>query len=193
MTTTFVLIGPSGAGKTSVGKQLASLLPGIFIDTDQLIEAQTNLSTSDIFTQKGESEFRRLEKALITRLIEDKYASEPASRPLIVATGGGLPCQPDMLELLSQLGTIIFLNARIECLVTRLKDDYSRPLLTNKTGAVDLLALQKSLGSLLTTRLPIYERAPYKIETSGHSPQQVAIQLIQILNLVPAIEMGTRE
>lgn len=193
MTAPLVLIGPSGAGKTTVGRELASLLQGTFVDTDQLIEAKTGLSASDIFTRKGEHEFRRLEQEIIAQLANSKRDYTADSKILIIATGGGLPCQPNLLEKLFQLGTVIFLSAKIECLVTRLKDDCSRPLLVKEAEKVDSVEKQRAIENLLTTRLPIYERAPYKIETSGHSPRQVAIRLIQILNLVPAIEMGTRE
>lgn len=117
-----ILIGFMGAGKTTLGKKLARRMELEFVDTDDMVESQTGQMISDIFAQKGEAYFRSLETDMLCQLRQRKTSC-------IIAVGGGLPMQPVNRPLLKELGTVVFLEAGVETLVQRLKNDTRRPKL----------------------------------------------------------------
>lgn len=104
--TNIVLVGMPGAGKTKVGKNLASRLGYTFIDTDQIIEKEQKLSISEIFAKYGESYFRQLELDLIKRISLNKK--------MIISTGGGMIENEEIMRLLKYNGRIIFLKRKIK-------------------------------------------------------------------------------
>lgn len=108
-----ILIGFMGSGKTSLGKQLAKKLDLQFIDSDQLIEAEQELSIGQLFAEKGEMHFRELEKVFIHKLFQ-------YDRPFVLATGGGMPCYGNAMELLNELGTTFYLQRSPRELTQRL-------------------------------------------------------------------------
>ena len=116
-----ILIGFMGAGKTTVGKELAK--KGFeLIDTDAYIEAHEKMSISDIFAQKGEAYFRQTEtNALETLLAQDKQ--------FVISCGGGMPLRAENRALLKKLGMVVYLRIRPETVLARLKGDTTRPLL----------------------------------------------------------------
>ena len=116
-----VLIGLSGSGKTSIGKELSILLKRPFIDTDELLEEVIGSSVLAYFKAYGEQEFRKLETQLLETLNPDDGA--------VIATGGGLPCSNKNMDSLLQLGTVIYLSVSNEQISDRiLKDVSKRPL-----------------------------------------------------------------
>ncbi len=116
-----ILIGFMGAGKTTVGKELAK--SGLeFIDTDAYIEECEKMRISEIFAQKGEAYFRQAEtKALKTLLAQDKQ--------FVISCGGGMPLRAENRALLKKLGMVVYLKIRPETVLARLKGDTTRPLL----------------------------------------------------------------
>ncbi|MBK7854822.1 MAG: shikimate kinase [Bacteroidetes bacterium] len=120
------LIGFSGAGKTTTGKQLASKLKFNFIDTDSFIEEKTGKSVNEIFDIDGEIRFRELEKKAIEETANYKNT--------VVATGGGLPCFNNVMHLMNDNGVTVYLKVNTGILFKRLlKEKKSRPLIKNLT------------------------------------------------------------
>lgn len=142
-----ILIGFMGCGKTSVGKKLASRNKLLFVDTDALIENNSNQSIKDIFSHKGEAYFRELETATIKSLLDELDNA-------VISVGGGLPIKTGNGELLGQLGTVVFLDASLETINKRLKNDKDRPLFSNKDNKVE---------ELYHFRKPIYTQYAHMI------------------------------
>lgn len=120
------LIGFSGAGKTTTGKQIASKLKFNFIDTDDFIEDKIGKSVNEIFDTEGEIKFRELEKNSVEEISTHKNT--------VVATGGGLPCFNNTIHLMNDTGTTVYLKVNTGILFKRLvKEKISRPLIKNLT------------------------------------------------------------
>jgi len=115
------LIGFMGAGKTTLGKALAQQLSCPFKDTDDLIIQKTGLSIPEIFKAHGQQYFRLLESKVLREAL--------FFNPVVVASGGGLPCFWNNLEWMNANGVTIFLDVPLEILAHRLSNDPNRPLL----------------------------------------------------------------
>jgi shikimate kinase len=140
------LIGFMGSGKSTLGKELAYKLNYTFIESDAWIEAEENRTIADIFGQSGEPYFRQLERSFIsyTQILED----------CVIATGGGMPCYENNMEIMKKLGTTIFLEVEPDILVERLKKEIEhRPLLSSSDD------LRVSVDELLQIRKPFYKMA----------------------------------
>lgn len=135
------LIGPMGAGKSTVGRRLARHLDMRFVDLDQMIETETGSSIALLFEIEGEAAFRQREAAALARATE--------LEGIVLATGGGSVLDPGSQQLLRQRGLIIYLEAPVELQLERLSRDRSRPLLRAPDRAQRLLDLAQ-------TRNPIY-------------------------------------
>lgn len=120
--TNLILIGFMGSGKTSVGLKLSYKLHTPVEDTDKMIEAKEGCTISEIFAERGEEAFRRMETALLEELTQRAYKR-------IYSLGGGTPVREENRALLKQLGTVIYLRVRPETVYERLKNDTTRPLL----------------------------------------------------------------
>ena len=116
-----ILIGPMGAGKTSIGKRLAQRFGLRFVDADHAIEAATGTSIRTIFELEGEAGFRQREHAVLSELCAD--------RDQLIATGGGAVLRADNRELLQRSGFVVWLRTPVERQVERLGHDRTRPLL----------------------------------------------------------------
>lgn len=142
------IIGFMGCGKTTHGKKLAKNLGYRFIDLDQWIENQQELTVAEIFAQYGEEAFRAMEsEAIINMEKEDK---------VVISTGGGAPCHNNNMELLRSSGLTIYLKLSPGALASRLT--YSRtkrPLLAGKRQE-ELVPL---IETMLSARIPFYESA----------------------------------
>jgi len=161
-----ILIGFMGAGKTTLGKKLATRLNFSFIDTDKLIEKQQNCSVSEIFSSKGEDFFRKLEKKILDEI--------ELSENIVVAVGGGLPCFSNNMEKLKQLGICIYLQRPIRELIFRvLLQNNQRPLLAGKTDE----ELENYMQQLLEIREPIYLQA-HIIADREHQTIEKLLELI---------------
>lgn len=140
-----VLIGFMGCGKSTVGKELASCMNRILIDTDTYIEEREGMSIPEIFEKKGEAYFRQAETAALQELVENTHNA-------IIASGGGLPLRDENATLLKQLGKVYFLTAGEETVYERVKDSTNRPLLKVEDP-------RQKIHELLEYRTPLYERA----------------------------------
>ena len=159
---TIALVGLMGAGKSTVGRRLADALGREFYDSDGEIEKAAGLSIADIFTMHGEAEFRRGERRVLERLLEQ--------RPHVLATGGGAYLDPATRDLLREKAITIWLNADLETLWRRVSRRSHRPLLKteNPKGA---------LSRLLDERTPIYEKADLVVR-SQDGPHKATVNAI---------------
>jgi len=158
------LVGLMGAGKTTVGRQLASALAKSFHDTDHEIERRTGVRIALIFEIEGESGFRAREKQVV------EQATQAAN--IVLATGGGAILDPDNRRCLAERGVVVYLHGQPKDLWHRTKHDKSRPLLQNTD------ALEK-LQALYQQRDPLYrEVADIVIDTGRQSARTLLQQLI---------------
>ncbi|HEX5514335.1 MAG TPA: shikimate kinase AroK [Gammaproteobacteria bacterium] len=131
--TRIFLIGPMGAGKTTVGKRLAQVLGLPFYDSDRIIEERTGAAIPLIFDVEGEAGFRRREAAVIDELTQlDK---------VVLATGGGAVLLPENRAHLRERGTVVYLEASVDKQFERTRKDRNRPLLQTDDPRARLLAL----------------------------------------------------
>jgi shikimate kinase len=139
-----VLIGMMGAGKSSVGRRLATRLGLRFVDADTEIEAAAGMSIADIFAAHGEAYFRSGEARVIARLLE--------GGPQVMATGGGSVMNPDTRTLIHAKGVSVWLDADYEVLLRRVRRRTDRPMLKTADPA-------ETLRRLLAERKPAYAQA----------------------------------
>jgi shikimate kinase len=137
-----VLVGPMGAGKTSVAKRLAALLGLEFVDADQRLEQIAGATVSVIFEFEGEAGFRQRETELLNDLMR--------GRGQVIATGGGAILSADTRELLKQRGFVVYIRVGIDQQLDRLARDHSRPLLAGGDR-------RQKLEELAALRQPLYE------------------------------------
>lgn len=138
-----VLIGPMGAGKTTVGKQLAIRLGKNFCDVDQALEKRTGVSVNLIFEIEKEAGFRARETAMLAELMQQENC--------IIATGGGVVVSEESQQLLQNTEhTVVYLKTAVKHQLKRLKRDKQRPLLQG-TGR------RERLINLAKVRNPLYE------------------------------------
>lgn len=131
--TRIFLVGPMGAGKTTVGKRLAQVLGLPFYDSDRVIEERTGAAIPLIFDVEGEAGFRRREAAVIDELTQlDK---------VVLATGGGAVLLPENRAHLRERGTVVYLEASVDKQFERTRKDRNRPLLQTADPRARLLAL----------------------------------------------------
>ncbi len=159
-----ILIGFTGAGKTTIGEALAGHRNLRLIDTDQLIEETAGMTISDIFALKGEAEFRKTETAVLERLIETEDGAG-------LSVGGGLPLREENRRLLKKLGLVVYLEVSPETVVKRLEGDTTRPLLQGGN-------VREKVEKLLSERGPVYcEASDITINVDGRSVDEIIEEL----------------
>ncbi|MDE0471765.1 MAG: AAA family ATPase [Ekhidna sp.] len=141
------LVGLPGAGKTTLGIALASHLGIRFVDLDAEIEKRAKQSIRSIFSEKGETHFRQLERLSLNHVIK-------ALSTFVMATGGGTPCFFDNMEVMKSVGTTVFINTPIDAIKKRLQQDTVRPVMQTDT-----------LEDLHEKRVSWYLRADEKVTT----------------------------
>jgi shikimate kinase len=160
------LVGMMGAGKTSIGKRLASRLDVGFCDADHEIEAAAGMTVAEIFAKYGEPEFRRLERCVIARILGEA--------PHVLATGGGAYMDESTRDAMRAKAFTIWLKAPIDILLGRVRKrqehDQSRPLLNTSD-------MRGTLERLLTFREPVYALADLTVE-SADEPHAVLLDKI---------------
>jgi len=162
MNRTIALVGLMGAGKTTIGRRLARALGVPFKDADEEIERAAGLSVQEIFDRHGECEFRRGERRVIGRLLE-----EP---PHVLATGGGAFIQGDTRALMRTKALTIWLRADFETLMRRVSRRDHRPLLKEDDPG---LVMQR----LMAARYPIYAQADIVVDTTN-GPHGSAVRAV---------------
>ena len=164
-----VLIGPPGAGKTTIGEALAAALGVDFHDTDAAIEAEQGCSISDIFVLEGESAFRALERAEVARAV--------AAERGVVALGGGAPMDSETQAVLAD-HVVVFLDVGIADAAKRVGFDGSRPLLAVNPRA--------SWTKLMNQRRPTYDRvATHHVDTAGRPVDDIVEEIVERLRAAP--------
>ncbi len=159
---TLVLVGMMGAGKTSVGRRLASTLGVPFRDADVEIEAAAGCTINEIFERFGEPAFRSGERKVIARLLSDP--------PHVLAAGGGAFIDAETRERIRERGVSIWLRAPLDLLIQRVLRKDTRPLLRNTDS-------RATLERLLRDREPIYAQADIVVE-SDEGPHDVVVRRI---------------
>jgi shikimate kinase len=157
------LIGPMGAGKSAVGRQLARLLHLDFLDSDEEVENRTGVDIPFIFEKEGEEGFRKRESKVIDELTR--------RQGVVLATGGGAVVDPDNRSQLGARGYVIYLHTTVQQQLDRTQRGRNRPLLEKGDR-------EKVLTELMEVRDPLYrEIADLTIETDGRRVKEVADEI----------------
>lgn len=165
------LVGLPGAGKSTVGRQLAKRLQVPFVDSDHVIEERLGMSIRAFFDAEGEARFRDLEEAVIDELTLGDEG--------VLATGGGAVLRPGNRQRLRERSQVVYLRSAPEDLFRRLRHDVNRPLLQVR----DPLA---KLRELYAQRDPLYrETAHFVIETGRPSVATLVNMIVMQLELAP--------
>ncbi|HEX2894714.1 MAG TPA: shikimate kinase [Marmoricola sp.] len=160
-----VLIGPMGAGKTTVGRLVAEALGVDFLDTDEVIEQTAGKTVSEIFVDEGEPHFRDLERAAV--------ADALTTHDGVLALGGGAVMDATTRERLSG-EQVIFLQVGLSDAAQRVGLGVSRPLLLGN--------VRGRMKQLLDERTPVYESvAGHVVDTNGLSAREVADRVLAVL------------
>jgi shikimate kinase len=161
------LVGPMGAGKTTIGRQLARLLKRDFLDSDREIEQRTGVNIPLIFELEGEAGFRARERGVI-----DDLTQLPE---IVLATGGGAILDPDNRKHLSERGTVVYLATSVEQQLARTGRDRNRPLLQTEDP-------KRRLEALIAVRDPLYrEIADLTLLTDGRTARDVVNQILRVI------------
>ncbi len=163
------LVGPMGAGKSTIGRHLADELHLEFFDSDQEIERRTGADIAWIFDLEGEDGFRVREENVINDLTD--------KQGVVLATGGGSVVSKNVRNRLSARGIVVYLQTTIDKQVARTQRDKRRPLLQNDNP-------EAVLRDLADSRNPLYEEvADYVVDTDDQSARAVANQIINKIDL----------
>ncbi|MGH8429504.1 MAG: shikimate kinase AroK [Solimonas sp.] len=164
------LIGPMGAGKTTVGKRLADTLRLEFIDSDHEIELRTGVDIPYIFEKEGEAGFRRRERQTLADLTLRSH--------IVLATGGGSVLEPDNRQCLASRGFVVYLHASVDQQLARTSRSDNRPLLKNVANRREILQ------RLFDQRDPLYrEIADLVLDTDDRSAKTLVKEIQDHLGL----------
>ncbi|MBR0574503.1 shikimate kinase AroK [Pasteurella atlantica] len=162
------LIGPMGAGKSTIGRQLAQLLGMDFVDSDTEIEQRAGADIDWIFDLEGEAGFRKREEKIINELTQQQG--------VVLSTGGGTIVSKDNRNMLSARGIVIYLETTVDKQFERTQRDKKRPLLQNEDPRAVLEELAKQ-------RNPLYEEiADITLQTDQQSARLMASQIIDLMD-----------
>ncbi len=159
-----LLSGPMGAGKSRVGRALASLLGWTFVDTDAEVEKAAGMKIAEIFARHGEAAFRAREREVLETL---------PTRRAVVALGGGAVVAPENRRVLEAKGVLVWLDASPETLAARVGDAAERPLL----AGLDRAGRIAKLAELRAAREAAYGSAAHRIETDGRSVDEICARI----------------
>jgi shikimate kinase len=167
---TVVLVGLMGAGKTKIGRRLATRLNLPFFDSDDEIEEAAGETIAEIFRNRGEAVFREGERRVIARLL-----CQPVH---ILATGGGAFMDPATRAVIRSAGISIWLRADLEVLLARVARRSNRPLLSGR----DQRAVMEDL---IERRHPIYAEADLTVDSGGGAPEATVARVLAALSECP--------
>jgi|SRR6218665_536454 len=163
-----ILLGYMGCGKSTVAKILSEKLQLQHFELDQMIEREANLSVKEIFEQKGEIWFRKLEHKLFHEIM--KHPNE-----IIISLGGGTPCYANNHLLLNgENAESFYLKASIDELYSRLTNEKNHRPLISETESHEM---KEFIGKHLFERSYFYNQAKYKIDVDGKTPEIVALEI----------------
>ncbi len=160
-----ILTGMMGSGKTTVGKELATVLNYNFVDLDEIIENKYGKIT-DIFSQKGEKYFRELETQELKNLENQSN--------FVLSTGGGIILKDENIKILKDLGQVFYLSAKSETIYNRIKNQRHRPLLNTQNP-------KNTIEEILSKRLEKYEKSGEKITTDNKNAKEIAGEIYEKL------------
>ena len=162
-----ILVGPTGAGKTSIGRRVAERFGLTFVDADQAIVERTGASIATLFEHVGEAGFREREKAVLHDLL--------AGHGQLVSTGGGAVLDAENRRWMKQRGDVVYLQVSVEAQLKRLGRCTHRPLLQRADR-------EQGLQDMAVTREPLYrEVADLTLDTVGLTPPEATARLTQLL------------
>jgi shikimate kinase len=161
-----ILIGPPGAGKSSVGKLLAVELGRDFVDTDHLIETKSGKKISDIFLEDGEASFREFERDVVLSSLSEIDG--------VIALGGGSVLDPGVADELSKKSSVVYLEVSISNAAPRVGFNKERPLLLGNP--------RQQWLALMESRRAIYESlAKLRVSTDNKKPKEVVAEIMDLL------------
>lgn len=162
-----VLVGPMGAGKSSIGRRLAGRFGLAFVDADREIETRTGTTIPTIFECEGEAGFRARESATLAHLLLDEGQ--------VIATGGGAVLDAGSRQRMRERAFVVYLQVSLARQLDRLARDRSRPLIAGDDR-------EQVLQRLSAQRAPLYEEiADLRFDTDPWFPPQAAVQLARLL------------
>lgn len=165
------LVGYMGSGKSHISKILSEKLNFKLIDLDKEISRRKKLTLAEIFDQKGEIYFRKLER----ETLEEILASE---KNVILSLGGGTPVYYNNMEIINHNSKSVFLKASVRTLAERLsKQKEKRPLIAN----IDDENLPEFIAKHLFERNPYYSKAQFDVNTNGREPEDIVNEIIEKL------------
>jgi XRE family aerobic/anaerobic benzoate catabolism transcriptional regulator len=165
------LLGLRGAGKTTIGRQLARRLHARFVELDRRIEKTADMSLAELFSLYGEDYYRRLERETLAEVLAEH-------RPTVLATGGGIVASPDTYAMLKSSAVTVWLRAAPEDHWNRVVSQGDRrPMADHPQAMADLRAL-------LAAREPLYAKADHTIDTSGRTVAQIVEELESAVYIV---------
>lgn len=164
---TLVLVGLMGAGKTCIGKRLATRLDMAFVDADVEIEAAAGCSISDYFARYGEAAFREGERRVMARLLDGP--------PVILASGGGAFMEPKTRDLIAGKAISLWLKADLDVLVKRTAGRDHRPLLKQGDPV-------RILAGLIEARYPTYATADIVVDSLDQPPEATVERAVEALD-----------
>ncbi len=163
------LVGPMGAGKTTIGRHLADLLGLSFVDVDSEIETRAGADIQWIFDMEGEAGFRERESKVLVDLVSE-------SKPMVIATGGGIVLSADNRAVLERSGLVVYLSATAEQLIERTRRDKTRPLLQVEDR-------EAVIRKLIEDRSPLYNQVADLVFPSGSTqPLRLAKKLAEAVS-----------
>ncbi len=160
------IVGFMGSGKTTVGRALAKRLGWRFADLDEDIESREQMRISEIFDQRGESEFRRIEHEALRRRVADVARGVP----WVIAVGGGCFTVPQNFDLISNHGLSLWLDAPLDVVKMRVAHSSTRPLARDP----------ERFDQLFQERHAAYERADYRIEIGAGGSLAAVESILQL-------------
>ena len=160
------LVGFMGSGKTAVGKRLAKKSNLKFVDLDDLIEAKEGMKITQIFKDKGEPHFRKVEKEIVLETAKEKG--------LVIACGGGVVLDKENVNALKENSIMIYLKVSPELILERTRHYTQRPLLNVDNP-------KKKIEKLLEYRKEYYEQADYTIDTSNSNIDEVVNKILEVI------------
>lgn len=161
-----VFVGLMGAGKTAIGRKVATALGLTFTDSDHEIETVSRMTVPELFERYGEAEFRALEQRVILRILENG--------PQVLSTGGGAYMNDQTRTAIAEQGVSIWLKADIDILMERVSKKQNRPLLKNPDP-------KAVLERLMTERYPVYALADVCVPTRDEKKEVIAAEVIEAL------------